>query len=132
MIRLPDLYDLTVEGDPLGRKWRFICPNGWTHIKTMERILAYFGLPNECTVAVNAWMHNAQVWLHASIAYPNRLPNYDDLCMLKVSVFGQEGIAYQVFEARSNHVNIHPNCLHLFGPLDPNDWPLPRFTDGTI
>jgi hypothetical protein len=64
-------------------------------------------------------------WLHASISRPDRLPSYDDLCMLHRAVWGDTGWAYQVFAPPDAHVNIHPRALHLWGlpdgaPVMPN------------
>ena len=56
-------------------------------------------------------------WLHASISRPNGTPTYDDLVMLHKAVW-PNGYAYQCFVPPSQHVNIHPNALHLWGKLD--------------
>jgi hypothetical protein len=57
-------------------------------------------------------------WRHASISRPNRDPDYDELVLLHRAVWGQDGYAYQVFAARSEHVNIHHHALHLWGTPD--------------
>lgn len=58
-------------------------------------------------------------WIHASMvrAAP-ALPSYEDLCQLKLAVWGPEGEAYQVFARASRHVNIHAGALHLWGRAD--------------
>lgn len=67
-------------------------------------------------------------WLHASTAYPHQMPTYDDLVMLRDWVATEDESAYQVFPPRAEHVNIHPNALHLWIPLGHR--PLPDFTRG--
>lgn len=67
-------------------------------------------------------------WLHASVARPDRLPTYDDLCTLKYIFIGRHRKAIQVFAPESEHVNINPYCLHLWCRLDGD--PLPDFTHG--
>lgn len=68
-------------------------------------------------------------WVHASVAWRDRMPSYADLKWLHAAVF-EDGWAYQVFAPPSDHVNIHEHALHLFGRLDGKP-ALPDFTDGT-
>jgi len=68
-------------------------------------------------------------WVHASIAWQDRLPTYADLKLLHHAVFG-DGWAYQVFAPPDDHVNIHEYALHIFGRLDGKP-ALPDFTNGT-
>ena len=37
----------------------------------------------------------------------------------------------QVFPVATEHVNIHPFCLHLWAPMQPESWPLPDFSMGS-
>lgn len=132
MLRLPDTLKLHVEDMP-GRTWDFVVPLDWIQNReTSNSILAFFHLPDGRIVGVNAFGHEGHVWIHASTSHPHRLPTYEELCALKEVVFGPHGVCAQVFEATENHVNIHPNCLHLWGPRMASVWPLPRFTGGTI
>lgn len=59
-----------------------------------------------------------QEWTHASISHVSRMPSYDELCQLHAAVWGTDGYSYQVFAARSSHVNIHEHALHLWGRSD--------------
>jgi hypothetical protein len=70
-----------------------------------------------------------KMWIHASMSHPHRLPSYDELKYLKRHFVGTARKAIQVFPAESEHVNLHPNCLHLFSCIDED--PLPDFTHGT-
>ena len=56
-------------------------------------------------------------WVHASISQRDRLPTYEDLARLHSSVW-PDGYAYQVFAPPSEHINIHPFALHLWGKPD--------------
>lgn len=69
-------------------------------------------------------------WVHASIAWPARLPTYDELATLRSAVWGPHGWAYQVFAPPDHHVNLHEHALHLFGRLD-GARVLPDFTCGS-
>jgi hypothetical protein len=66
-------------------------------------------------------------WVHASIAWADHTPTYDDLKLLHAVVF--PGWAYQVFPPLSHHVNIHEYALHLWGRLDGRP-ALPDFAGG--
>lgn len=68
-------------------------------------------------------------WIHASMAFPARVPTYDELKALHAAVFGN-GWAYQVFAPPSDHVSIHDYALHLWGRLDGKPG-LPDFTHGS-
>lgn len=131
MPEFPDKYTFVVEDMP-GREWEVSLPLDWIELSPSHPVLKFFSLPDGLKVGVNAFGHKGHIWIHASISHPDRLPSYSELCLLKEAVFGRHGICAQVFEAEENHVNIHPNCLHLWGPLEPSAWPLPRFTGGTI
>lgn len=56
-------------------------------------------------------------WVHASMSRAASVPTYDDLVALHAAVW-PEGTAYQVFVPPSEHINIHPYALHLWGRLD--------------
>lgn len=136
MVELPQTLCLAVEGrtsqqDEQGT-WTFRPPSDWILLRVEGSCLAFFDLPNGRKVAVNAFLFNAQAWIHASVSCASELPTYDDLCALKAGVFGPDGYAAQVFVPAAEHVNIHPNCLHLWGPMQKKHWPLPVFREGTI
>lgn len=57
-------------------------------------------------------------WIHASMTRPDDVPSYEDLCRLKRAVWGDRGWAYQYFPPASDHINIHPRALHLWGRTD--------------
>lgn len=57
-------------------------------------------------------------WAHASIARADRMPDYEDLKRLHRAVWGDTGWAVQIFAPKTEHVNIHPRALHLWGRLD--------------
>lgn len=63
-------------------------------------------------------------WLHLSVSHAERLPSYDELAEARRAFIGGR-LAYQIFAPESEHVNIHPNCLHMWAPVDHR--PLPDF-----
>jgi hypothetical protein len=57
-------------------------------------------------------------WIHLSVSRPDRLPSWEELSKVKDEFLGAEAEAYQVLAKRSDHVNTHPYCLHLWSPVD--------------
>jgi hypothetical protein len=94
-------------------------PDGWFFVHTTRR----------GSVIVSVDDFDDTGWIHASIAWRDRLPSYDEVKRLHRAVYG-DGWAYQVFAPPADHVNIHEYTLHLFGRLDGSP-ALPDFTDGT-
>ncbi len=83
------------------------------------------------TAVVTCFEQDGVDWVHASIAFQDRMPTYLELALLHDSVWPQ-GYAYQVFAPPAAHVNIHPYALHLWGRLD-GAMVLPDFGEyGTI
>ena len=68
-------------------------------------------------------------WLHFSLVHRQRVPTWSELVAAKEALLGPETKAIQVLAPRSQWVNIHQNCLHLFVCLDED--PLPDFTQGS-
>lgn len=86
-------------------------PDGWrylTYDRNIEILVSYAPHPTD----------GGTEWLHASIVRADRMPDYHDLTFLHRAVFAGGGYAYQVFAPPSQHVNIHDQCLHLWGRLD--------------
>lgn len=59
-----------------------------------------------------------QRWLHVSMSRPTTMPSYEDLQTVKDLFIGQTRKAVQIFPPKAQHVNVHPNCLHLWCCLD--------------
>lgn len=62
-------------------------------------------------------------WLHVSASFPDRMPSWDDLGMLKRILIGPDADAIIVLPKQRQYVNIHPNCLHLWHRLDGDSAP---------
>jgi len=57
-------------------------------------------------------------YLHASIAFVDSDPTYQDMVTLHRAVYGRRRWAYQVFAPTTEHVNLHAHALHLWGRAD--------------
>lgn len=56
-------------------------------------------------------------WEHASVSLRNRCPTWDEMCAIKDIFWGEEEAVMQVHPPRSEYVNLHPYCLHLWKPI---------------
>lgn len=71
-------------------------------------------------------------WIHVSVSHKRRMPRWQELALLKDWLIGEERNVVQVMPRRSQWVNLHENCLHMFAPVDPSDYPLPDFARGGV
>ncbi len=71
-------------------------------------------------------------WIHVSVSRKDRLPSYDDLAAVKRTFIGDERRALQVFAPKSEHVNVHRFCLHLWTCLDRDGLPDFRDAGGSV
>jgi hypothetical protein len=76
-------------------------------------------------IIVTAAHHDGFEWVHASIAYRDRMPTYDEMRAMHAAVYPR-GWAYEVFAPPAQHINIHEYARHLWGRLD-NSPALPNF-----
>lgn len=55
-------------------------------------------------------------WDHVSVAPYKRhiVPSWEDMCMLKDMFFREDEVVIQIHPAKSEYVNMVPNCLHLW------------------
>lgn len=72
---------------------------------------------------------DGHTWLHTSYSRKSRTPTYEDTKFIKDNFIGKDKKAIMIFPEESEHVNIHPYCLHLWTCLDGDV--LPDFTQGT-
>ncbi|MES2733589.1 MAG: hypothetical protein V4714_17725 [Bacteroidota bacterium] len=55
-------------------------------------------------------------WDHVSVSLPTRCPNWEEMCMVKALFWSDEEAVMQLHPPKSDHVNNHPYCLHLWKP----------------
>ena len=55
-------------------------------------------------------------WEHVSVSRRSRMPTYEDLDEIKREFWSDRDTVMQLFVPRSDHVNCHPYCLHLWRP----------------
>lgn len=68
-----------------------------------------------------------QGWDHVSVSLETRTPTWEEMEHVKRLFFKDHEVAYQLHVPPNDHINIHPNCLHLWRhrfksiPLPPKD-----------
>ena len=89
-------------------------PPSWLLLETYPTGNQWSAGP-QTTVIATVEMHHGKHWLHVSANHGTRVPNYEELAEIKDILFGPKMQAIMVFPHAKHHVNIIPNCLHLFG-----------------
>ena len=56
-------------------------------------------------------------WEHVSVCPENRCPDWDEMCKIKDMFWDDDEVVMQLHPAKSNYVNLMPNCLHLWRPI---------------
>jgi hypothetical protein len=53
-------------------------------------------------------------WDHVSVSRVDRIPNWEEMCQIKELFFEENETAMQVHPPRSEWINNHQYCLHLW------------------
>lgn len=53
-------------------------------------------------------------WEHVSVSLQNRCPTWDEMCRIKDIFWGEDECVVQFHPPKSEYVNLHPYCLHLW------------------
>ena len=64
-------------------------------------------------------------WDHVSVSRKNRCPNWTEMEFIKRLFFAPHEICMQLHVAESEHLSLHPYCLHIWRPNDGTTIPLP-------
>lgn len=59
---------------------------------------------------------NGGGWDHVSVSHRSRCPSWEEMCEVKDIFFGEDECCVEYHPARSEYVNIHPYCLHIWKP----------------
>jgi hypothetical protein len=51
-----------------------------------------------------------------SVSLKNRCPNWQEMCFVKDLFWEDSEVVMQLHVAKSEHINCHPYCLHLWRP----------------
>jgi hypothetical protein len=56
-------------------------------------------------------------WEHVSVSRQDRCPLWDEMCQIKSMFWDEDDCVIQYHPPRSEYVNLHKNCLHLWRPI---------------
>lgn len=59
---------------------------------------------------------NGAGWDHVSVSRTKRTPSWAEMAYVKHLFFKDDETAMQLHVPASDHINVHPNCLHLWRP----------------
>lgn len=57
-------------------------------------------------------------WEHVSVSLPDRTPTWEEMHAIKGLFWGEEDCVVQYHPPKSDYVNAHPYCLHLWRPTE--------------
>ena len=59
-------------------------------------------------------------WEHVSVCPYKKhiIPSWEDMCRIKDMFWGDEERVVQFHPAKSKYINLMPNCLHLWRPIE--------------
>jgi len=55
-------------------------------------------------------------WEHVSVSADKRCPTWEEMCFVKDLFWDEHELAVQYHPPKSDYVNFHPFCLHLWRP----------------
>lgn len=62
----------------------------------------------------------SEEWEHVSVSPKNkkRCPTWEEMCAIKDMFFHDEEEVIQIHPRKSEYVNLHPYCLHMWRPVN--------------
>lgn len=57
-------------------------------------------------------------WEHVSVSMPTRTPSWQNMCFIKDMFWDEDDIIVQFHPAKSDYVDNHKHCLHMWRPVD--------------
>lgn len=61
-------------------------------------------------------------WEHVSVSLDNRCPTWDEMCHIKGIFWDSDDLVVQMHPPKSDYVNRHKFCLHLWRKAGTNDF----------
>ena len=55
---------------------------------------------------------------HCSVSLPTRCPSWEQMCSIKEAFWKDDECCMQLHPPKSNYVNNHPYCLHIWRPIN--------------
>lgn len=74
-------------------------------------------VPGPCGRALFCICSDGLGWEHVSVSLKNRCPNWEEMNFIKGLFWDEEDTVIQYHPPKSEYVNRHPYCLHLWRPV---------------
>jgi hypothetical protein len=65
---------------------------------------------------VSSGAYDGSGWEHVSVSLLHRAPNWAEMCFVKDLFWREDEVVIQYHPAKSDYINCHPHCLHLWRP----------------
>jgi hypothetical protein len=100
--------------------------NGPFHSETGDLHGAFFvvGPMTRMLKIISSGSDREYNWEHVSVSLENRTPVWDEMCFVKNLFWREDECVVQYHPPKSEYVNHHPYCLHLWRPMNVG-FPLP-------
>jgi hypothetical protein len=72
------------------------------------------GPKSSLLLAVSSGVDEKHGWEHVSVSTQGRPPNWEEMCFVKDLFWGDQECVVQFHPPKSEYVNCHPYCLHLW------------------
>ena len=118
---------VTEEADLLRKRWNAV-PPGWVLGEVRVDGAQWYNAKRRLSLIASIEIHNETQWVHVSLAHRRRIPTYHDIKYIRRHWIGLDRRTIMVFPTEEYHVNLHPNCLHLYACLDSEGDGLPEFS----
>lgn len=63
------------------------------------------------------WPFDGPAWEHVSVSTPTRTPTWAEMSWVKRQFWGDDATVIEFHPPRSEYVNNHEHCLHLWRPI---------------
>jgi len=84
--------------DDIGNNGAFMIPSPYGNMKSMMAVI----------------VSDQEGWDHVSVSLQNRCPTWNEMCVVKDLFFEPEEAVMQLHPPKSDYVNCHPHCLHMW------------------
>lgn len=61
-------------------------------------------------------------WEHLSVSTPSKCPTWEQMCRMKDIFWSEEETCIQYHPAKSQYVDNHPYCLHIWKPIESDNF----------
>ena len=99
--------------------------NGWKQVPLIEPLASMLAKGSSAWRKKNIrvlWSpeekHPDGMWQHLSISHNARYPHWDEILDVRYSFFSEYADVVQLLPPKSEFINLHENCFHLWSPLE--------------